>query len=486
MNVAIYIRVSTIQQVKEGYSIEAQKNNLISFAQKQGWHIYSIYADEGISGKNIEDRSEIKRMIADIKQKHIDKVLLYKFDRLTRSSTDTEDIINLLQKYNIETFTLAGGIIDVESANGRFKIRLDGIVAQLEREQTIERIKVALEQKVKEGYTLACNNISYGYERKKGEKIQTINEKEAIIVKKIFNMYNNGKTLTEIAKTLNSLKVPTKNYGKVKNNTKITSIWQAKSIKNILTNETYIGKVRYGLNKANKLIIDGKHKPIIDINTFNKAKERIAKNKVLKRTNWPKETNYFCRILACGICGKRLTTTKTIKTSKEGFASLFTGYKCPNKEKNLCSLPSISHLKIEKMFVDYINNIEDLIDFNEIELNDYKPLNDLNTLKNKITKINQKKREILNCYINNTFTYKELMYMKNKLNQELTLIKEEIAFLKSNSNNTKKINTSRKIKDHWYYLTNKEKLIFLNDFVEKIIVTTINNKIKILQVQFYE
>ena len=144
----IYIRVSTEHQAKEGYSVAAQKNNLTNFSLNQGWEIFDIYADEGISGKNIKDRPEVKRMINDIKENKIDVVVLYKFDRLTRDSRDTEDIILLVQEYGIEVFTLSGGIIDVSTATGRFSIRINGAVAQLEREQTIDRVKVALKQKI--------------------------------------------------------------------------------------------------------------------------------------------------------------------------------------------------------------------------------------------------------------------------------------------------------------------------------------------------
>ena len=190
LNAGLYIRVSTERQVKEGYSVSAQKENLSKFAKQQGWKIFDIYADEGISGKNIKDRPEVKRLIEDIKQKRVDIVVLYKFDRLTRDSKDTEDIIELIQQCGIQVFTLSGGVVDVSTATGRFSVRISGAVAQLEREQTIERIKVALEQKVKQGYTLACATTCYGYNRKKHEKEQTINREEAKVVKRIFKIYD--------------------------------------------------------------------------------------------------------------------------------------------------------------------------------------------------------------------------------------------------------------------------------------------------------
>ena len=98
-NAGIYVRVSTEHQAQEGYSVAAQKNNLAKFAKDNNFNIYSVYSDEGISGKNIKDRPEVKRLINDIELGVIEVVLIYKFDRLTRNVSDTEDFINIIQKF---------------------------------------------------------------------------------------------------------------------------------------------------------------------------------------------------------------------------------------------------------------------------------------------------------------------------------------------------------------------------------------------------
>lgn len=357
-SVAIYIRVSTEQQAKEGYSIAAQKNNLCEFARKHNWNIYDIYSDEGISGKSLDNRPEINRLISDIKCNKIDKVLLYKFDRLTRSSVDTEDIINILQNYPVEIYTLSGGTIDVNSASGRFKIRLDGIVAQLEREQTIERVKVAFEQKVRDGYTLACSNISYGYNRKKGQKIQTINKKEAPIVIMIYKMFNSGKTINEIANYLNINMILTKNHGKkrkISNNsyTTINSIWQSKTVRNILTNPTYIGKVRYGVGRDDGFIADGKHKGIIDHSLWNNVQLKIKLAKKDYVTKRPKDDCYFYGIIKCRICNKNLKIARTVRIISSGERKEFCSYRCINN--HVCNCSSISHKKLNQYFENYLN-----------------------------------------------------------------------------------------------------------------------------------
>jgi len=97
ISTGIYVRVSTDEQAREGYSIRAQEEKLRSYAILKEWHIYSIYADEGISGKDIEGRPAIKRLIADVASGKVKNVLVYKIDRLTRS---TKNLIELVELFN--------------------------------------------------------------------------------------------------------------------------------------------------------------------------------------------------------------------------------------------------------------------------------------------------------------------------------------------------------------------------------------------------
>ena len=180
----IYIRVSTDEQAKHGFSIRAQKEKLLNYANIKEWAIYDIYIDEGLSGKNLE-RPQIQKLLSDIKVKEVNNVLVFKIDRLTRSTKDLIDLIELFQKYNCDFNSLTESI-DTSSPTGRMFIKIIGLFAEFERETIGERIKVGLERKVKEGYSLCSSTTSYGYTRKKGQKIQTIDIKEAKIVKQIY------------------------------------------------------------------------------------------------------------------------------------------------------------------------------------------------------------------------------------------------------------------------------------------------------------
>jgi len=96
----IYVRVSTEEQAQEGYSIRAQVQKLKDYARIKDWHVYKIYMDEGISGKNITDRPAINEMIADIKKGHVKNVLVFKIDRLTRNTADLISLVELFNKHD--------------------------------------------------------------------------------------------------------------------------------------------------------------------------------------------------------------------------------------------------------------------------------------------------------------------------------------------------------------------------------------------------
>lgn len=501
-NAGLYIRVSTEHQAREGYSVAAQKKNLTNFAERQKWNIHDIYADEGISAKNIEERPEVKRLIADIKEGKINVVVLYKFDRLTRDNRDTEDIIELIQQFGIDVYAISGGPVDVSTATGRFTVRVHGAVAQLEREQTIERVKFAFRQKVSEGYSLASFTTPYGYNRKKHEKELTINQDEARVVKRIFKMYVEGKTFTEICDILNAENIPTKKHGQTikrrgtDETYTINGIWMTKTIRLILTNPVYIGQVRYHVNQKDGFTADGKHKPIITQKVWDKAQSKISKIRHVSRTNLPKDDVYYCGTLVCGICGHKLTTNRTVKIKKDGTKQTFNGYRCVNREKKICTCLGVSHPKVEQAFLNYIDNIEELTEIDSVEIQEEADttLEELETTKKILAKSTNKKREIMNLFMADKITHEELRYMTDELDKKIEKLNNEIEQLELQlmpKSQIDKTQISKTIKEHWQYLSNREKLEFLSNFVEEIVIINrdkdkINGKPEILEVKFYE
>jgi len=505
-NAGIYVRVSTERQVQEGYSISAQKENLTKFAESHDFKVYDIYADEGISGKDIEGRPSVKRLIQDIKVGKIDVVLLQRFDRLTRSISDTQEFIDLFKEYDVDAWSISdGGMVDITSSNGRFMALLKGLFGQHERELTAERIKDAFSRKAREGYTLCCGCTPYGYRREKGNKVIIIKQDEAKVVRRIFKMYVEGISLTAIAKTLTAEGVPTKRAGQtinIKKDGKIVDtktfvgVWSSKLIRLMLSNPVYIGKVRYGINRKDYYIGNGYHKPIISEKMWNKVQDKIEKIETKVHTNRPKDDVYFCGTLVCGVCGKKLTTSRTIgRLRKDGTRNLFNAYRCINQEKQICTARYVSHIKVEEAFIEYLeNNIAEFDSTLDVVIEEEDAnLEEINDIKKLLTTKRAKQKEIMDLFMLEKIDYNQFKYMNEQLDNIIKINENRLFRLKQdylNKPEKNKAKISMYMVEHWKLLTDKEKLNFLNEFVEIITIVNRdtnrhNGKAEILNVKFY-
>ena len=332
----IYIRVSTEEQAQNGYSIRAQMEKLSVYSKIKDWNVIDFYIDEGLSGKNISERKELIRLIEDIKAKKVNNVLVYKIDRLTRSTKDLIELVELFNKYNC-SFNSLNESIDTKSSTGRMFIKIIGIFAEFERENIVERVKLGLERKVKEGYTIASRNLSYGYKKEKGEKIQKIDKEKSVIVKKIYEMFLNGKSYTEIAKYLNIKNIPTLHNKK----------WSYKTVKLILTNPNYEGKVRYGINTNRYFEVMGRHENIINKNEYEKVKKIIYAKK---------EKSLLNGKVKC-ICGSDMLEKKYVYDTIKGKKNNYIRYICKNKN---CDTKSIGEKFLYKKIALLKLNVEDI------------------------------------------------------------------------------------------------------------------------------
>ncbi|MCL2364931.1 MAG: recombinase family protein [Defluviitaleaceae bacterium] len=336
---AIYVRVSTEEQAREGYSIRAQEEKLRSYAAIKDWPVHAVYADEGISAKDIEGRPAIKRMLADVADGTVNNVLVYKIDRLTRSTKNLIELVDLFNRHKC-AFNSLNESIDTATATGRMFIKIVGIFAEFERENLAERVRMGNERKVKEGFTPAAIYPSYGYTRTPGGKVQTPHPQEAEVVRRIFAMYLHGNdTLTQIARTLDAEKIPTKR-GKT---------WSAAAVKLILRNPNYIGRVRYSIkDEARYFEADGKHEPILSEATFSAAQEKLTRTQDTTPTKRASAEAYFCGVLYCAACGGKYTTKWSRKA--DGITKVI-NYRCINAMKNKCNEKNLlNHNKIEQAF----------------------------------------------------------------------------------------------------------------------------------------
>jgi DNA invertase Pin-like site-specific DNA recombinase len=255
MRVAIYTRVSTEDQAKEGFSLDAQLEKLRAYCTARGWEVSGEYIDEGYSGRKTRRPAYI-RMMENINT--WDMLLVLKMDRIHRNSKNFMLMMEDLNK-NRKEFVSMMESLDTSTAMGRFVMDIIQRIAQLESEQIGERVYIGMEQKAKTNGGILGFNIPYGYDYVNG-KLQ-VNPSEAANVKEMFSGYLSGKSIGEITKMLNDAKLPTK----------MGRVWAKKTISTILKNPLYCGYLRWEgyVNKSD-------HESIIALDDFDKVQELLA------------------------------------------------------------------------------------------------------------------------------------------------------------------------------------------------------------------
>ena len=474
----IYLRVSTEDQAKEGFSIKAQKEKLTKYAELHDWDIYDYYIDDGISGKNIKDREQINRLLKDVESGKIKNVLVYKLDRLTRSVADLINLINIFEKHDC-SFNSHTEKLDTSNAVGRMFIKIVGIFAEFERENLAERITFGYEQKTREGNYTNTNGV-YGYNYIIGKGLE-VDEEEKKIVNDIYKNYLNGTSMTTISKLLNENQVPTKRGGKW---------WQA-TIKIILTNPLYIGKVRYAvLNKLKSFTVKGKNiEPIIDSKLWYDVQEMMKKRKKNIRRKFSNDDTYFFPSLRCGVCGSKYHARHHVHSEKK-----YISYACNGRRNGTCKALGFSHAKLEKSFLSYLDNIENFNTYKQIELEskeavDIKDIKeDKEQVNKELRKIEAKKNQARNLFLNDAIAPEEYHIMLKKLNDKKETLTKETTSLEASEKKVIKykdvINIVNNIKLNWQHLTNKERKNFLERFVQAIKVKKEEKEVQIKEIIF--
>jgi len=252
---AIYTRVSTEEQAKEGFSLDAQLDKLRSYCKARDWIVAGEYVDDGYSGR-ITKRPAYIKMLEEMDK--WDALLVIKMDRIHRNQKNFMFMMEHLNK-NKKEFVSMSESFDTSTAIGRFVMNIIQGIAQLESEQIGERVYIGMEQKAKINGGVLGFNIPYGYDYTDGQL--NVNQTEALVIKNIYSWYLDHKSMGEIVTMLNDAKVPTKNQG----------LWAKKMVSTILKNPVYCGYLHW-----KKYVNKSDHKPIIAVQSFNTVQRFIA------------------------------------------------------------------------------------------------------------------------------------------------------------------------------------------------------------------
>ena len=293
----IYIRVSTEDQVREGFSLGEQEEKLKQLCKYKDYKIYKIYKDAGISAKNMSGRPAFQQMLEDMRAGKINYIVAYKLDRVTRSVRDLEVLISELEEHHCY-LVCDRDDVNTSTANGRFFVRMLTVLSQLEIEIVSERTKFGLTGAIKSGHI--PGTCPLGYKRDTSKKM-VIDETTKDIVIRIFNLYLQGKSYQTIANILNEEKVlkPKK--------------WDDSTIEKILNNKIYVGDYERFKRVAKEqgkepVIYSNVVEPIITRAMFEDIQLQKEKN---QRAYCRDRVYIFMQKMKCPKCGKLMGSKGT-------------------------------------------------------------------------------------------------------------------------------------------------------------------------------
>lgn len=411
--VALYIRVSTAEQVEEGYSIGAQTDRLSAYCTARDWLIYEKYIDPGYSGANT-DRPALKKMIHDIKHNKIDLVLVYKLDRLSRSQKDTLLLIEDVFNTNDVSFVSINENFDTSTPFGRAMVGMLSVFAQLEREQIKERSRMGRIERAKSGLFHGGGFTPIGYDYVDGELI--INEYEALQVRKVYELFLAGTPISRIH-TMMSETYQHK-YGP----------WSQSSVVSVIKTPIYVGRISY-LGET----YEGSHAAIVDDETFKKANDRYELVRWNKHDGKHKKRPFLSEhilsgLLICGHCGARYFAKGNYSGRGENryYRPYYTCYSRAKINKALvidpnCKNKSYFHGDLDDIILNEIGKLSfDSSYFERImmESQGKKPTNENLIIERQITEVDKQINRLLDLYQLGSMPMDKLIDRIEVLNQQ--------------------------------------------------------------------
>lgn len=481
-----YIRVSTEMQAEKD-SIINQEDSIVSYARSKG-RDFKIYKDIGISAKD-KDRPAFKEMIEDVKAGKVDTVIVSRLDRITRSLKDLIYLKELFDEYNVSFVSITQNL-DTSTPMGRFSFYVLGLVAQLEREITAERVAEDMKARArrkkwnggivphgftaqvrlyrdylkKEAKKILAKTHGMGKEDKRSlkeivkklesdsktrekakryarnlvpeEKMLFVDPDEAKVVRKIFNLFLKHQSFRGTVHALNSLGLKTRE-GKP---------WPTTTIRRILQNQMYYGALTYNkrktLGKTSKprpkeehIIVEGVFEPIIAKKKFQEVQQIIASNRGTPpvRTD---STYLLSGLLRCGNCGSKMYGITY--TDKRPGRSTYQYYRCNahiQKGSAICPGNTINMKFIDDLIVrelkEFKINPEKLKDkvkhFQAQMEKEWKPLLDQHRkFVQNLKKMEIKSNRLLELYEDGLIDKKEFIKRKATLDGQKELLKKDL------------------------------------------------------------
>ena len=395
----LYIRVSTEDQAREGFSLPEQEKRLRAMCEYKGYEIYKLYKDAGISAKDM-NRPAFEKLLQDIREKKCNTIVVLKLDRLTRSVYDMEFIMKFLEE-NDAYLDCANEEINTTNSSGKMVARLLTTVSQNEIERTSERTKVGLAGAIKEGHIPGKNPLGY---KRDGKKL-VIDPLTKDIVKRIYDLYFEGKSYSNIATIFNQEEV----LGKTN--------WRDTGILRIISNEIYKGDFVSGKTFNKPVYYENVVEPIVSKELWENCQVQKKKNqKSYMRT----QTYIFLQKLKCPKCGRILAGGASHKLKSDKWYFYYRCEDCKNNIKEEVIETSVKTLLADILEYDNVVN-EFFLPVLKSKLNDPKE-----QYEKELKSLNNKKERIRKAYIDSVFTEEEYKQESKTIDSQIEFVNSKL------------------------------------------------------------
>ena len=396
----LYIRVSTEDQAREGFSLPEQEKRLRAMCEYKGYEIYKLYKDAGISAKTGNYRPAFEELLQDIREKKCNTIVVLKLDRLTRSVFDLEGIMRFLEENNAY-LDCANEEINTTNSSGKLVARMLTSVSQNEIERTSERTKFGLVGAIKEGHIPGKNPLGY---KRDGKKL-VIDPLTKDIVKRIYDLYFEGKSYSNIATIFNNEEV----LGKTN--------WRDTGILRIISNEIYKGDFVSGKTFNKPVYYENVVEPIVSRELWENCQVQKKKNqKSYMRT----QTYIFLQKLKCPKCGRILAGGASHKLKSDKWYFYYRCEDCKNNIKEEVIENSVKILLADILEYDNVVN-EFFLPVLKSKLNDPKV-----ELEKELKSLNNKKERIRKAYIDSVFTEEEYKQESKTIDSQIEFVNSKL------------------------------------------------------------
>ena len=466
----IYIRVSTFDQAREGFSLREQEERLKEFCKFKRYNIYKVYQDAGISAKN-DKRPAYQEMIEDVKKGNINVIVALKLDRLTRSVYDIEKLMKFVNDYECDIDCMADES-NTTTSNGRMVMRIMTSVSQNEIEKCSERTKFGMAGAIKNGHI--PNRTGLGFKRENKKLVPDPLTKDIIV--RIFDLYLEGKSHQAIANIYNKEKV----LGKTN--------WYDSTIQKILSNELYKGDYVNGKRTKHPTYYENVIEPIVSKEKWKSCQYQKLRNaRHYERT----ATYLFTNKLKCSKCGNFLGGHATTKTNGKKYYY----YKC-----NTCKT-YFNEIDIEKELKSFMLELakqDDLINNYYTPFIKSKLEDKTEDYKKEIKDLDKQLDRIKTAYIKGVVKLedfdkeiKHIEYQKSDL-EKRQKEQKQYELLSFTLNDLLIIQDMQEIEfytnpdvlNNWSNKSKEEKQKIIGKYIDNITIEKKNNKFEISNIEF--